>query len=81
MGLPARFAHRFGRSETRERALGYLEGLIAPLEKKNGWTLSEQVGQLRTDGVQRLLNTSVPTGPACWCGRTRTSHHQAQFAQ
>ncbi|MET8117397.1 IS701 family transposase [Streptomyces prasinus] len=57
-GLHARFAHRFGRSEPRERALDYLQGLIAPLEKKNGWTLSEQVGQLRPDGVQRLLNLS-----------------------
>jgi SRSO17 transposase len=26
------------------------------LERKNGWTLAEQVGQLRPDGVQRLLN-------------------------
>ncbi|QFR01738.1 IS701 family transposase [Streptomyces phaeolivaceus] len=57
-GLHARFAHRFGRSEPRERALDYLNGLVAPLEKKNGWTLSEQVGQLRPDGVQRLLNHS-----------------------
>ncbi|MEV5049387.1 IS701 family transposase [Streptomyces griseoincarnatus] len=57
-GLHARFAHRFSRSEPRERALDYLRGLIAPLEKKNGWTLSEQVGQLRPDGVQRLLNHS-----------------------
>jgi SRSO17 transposase len=57
-GLHARFAHRFGRSEPRERALDYLEGLVAPLERKNGWTLAEQVGQLRPDGVQRLLNLS-----------------------
>ncbi|QZL04258.1 hypothetical protein K2224_14565 [Streptomyces sp. BHT-5-2] len=28
------------------------------MERKNGWTLSEQVGQLRPDGVQRLLNHS-----------------------
>jgi SRSO17 transposase len=57
-GLHARFAHRFGRSEPRARALDYLTGLLAPLERKNGWTLSEQVGQLRPDGVQRLLNHS-----------------------
>ncbi|MGW2089756.1 transposase, partial [Streptomyces sp. NPDC001880] len=57
-GLLARFAHRFGRSEPRERAVDYLQGLIAPLEKKNGWTLAEQVGQLRPDGIQRLLNLS-----------------------
>lgn len=40
------------------RALDYLTGLLAPLEMKNGWTLSEQVGQLRPDSVQRLLNHS-----------------------
>ena len=57
-GVHARFAHRFGRSEPRARALDYLTGLLAPLERKNGWTLSEQVGQLRPDGVQRLLNHS-----------------------
>ncbi|MEV6956874.1 IS701 family transposase, partial [Streptomyces sp. NPDC051183] len=39
-GFHARFAHRFGRSEPRERASDYLNGLLAPLEKKNGWTLS-----------------------------------------
>ncbi|WP_327419568.1 IS701 family transposase [Streptomyces sp. NBC_01233] len=57
-GLHARFGHRFGRSEPRDRALDYMTGLLAPLEKKNGWTLAEQVGQLRPDGVQRLLNHS-----------------------
>ncbi|WP_460113668.1 IS701 family transposase [Streptomyces platensis] len=56
--LHARFGHRFGRSEPRDRALDYLRGLLAPLERKNGWTLAEQVGQLRPDGVQRLLNHS-----------------------
>lgn len=35
-----------------------MTGLLAPLEKKNGWTLAEQVGQQRPDGVQRLLNHS-----------------------
>lgn len=57
-GLHARIGHRFGRSEPRDRALDYLRGLLAPLERKNGWTLAEQVGRLRPDGVQRLLNHS-----------------------
>ena len=57
-GLHARFAHHFGRSEPRGRALDYLTGLLAPLERKNGWTLAEEVGQQRPDGVQRLLNHS-----------------------
>ncbi len=38
--------------------MDYLNGLLAPLERKNGWTVAEQVGQLRPDGVQRLLNHS-----------------------
>ncbi|MHA6765427.1 IS701 family transposase [Streptacidiphilus sp. PAMC 29251] len=57
-GFHARFARHFGRSEPRERALDYLNGLLAPLERKNGWTVAEQVGQVRPDGVQRLLNHS-----------------------
>ncbi|MFD4401117.1 IS701 family transposase [Kitasatospora sp. NPDC058478] len=57
-GFHARFARHFGRSEPRERALDYLIGLLAPLERKNGWTVAERVGQLRPDGVQRLLNHS-----------------------
>jgi SRSO17 transposase len=35
-----------------------MTGLLAPLERKNGWTVSEQVGQVRPDSVQRLLNLS-----------------------
>lgn len=57
-GFHARIAHRFGRSEPRDRAPDYLAGLLAPVERKNGWTLAEQVGQLRPDGVQCLLNLS-----------------------
>ncbi|MFE9257200.1 IS701 family transposase, partial [Streptomyces sp. NPDC006879] len=56
VGLHARFAGRFGRSEPRERALEYLSTLLAPLERKNGWTLAEQAGQRRPDVFQRLLN-------------------------
>ncbi|MFI6730636.1 hypothetical protein [Streptomyces atratus] len=58
-GFHARFAHRFGRSEPREWASDYLNGLLAPLENRNGWTLSEQAGQLRPDGVQRLTGEEV----------------------
>ena len=32
-------AERFHRSEPRRRALEYLKGLIAPVERKNGWHL------------------------------------------
>lgn len=46
----------FRRSEPRRRAREYLRGLLAPLERKNGWTLTEQAGELCPDGMQRLLN-------------------------
>ena len=43
--LHARIAPRFARSEPRERVLAYVRGLLAPLERKNGWTLAEQAGE------------------------------------
>ena len=51
----ARIAPRFARSEPRERALAYVRGLLAPLEKKNSWTLAERAGEAIPDGMQRLL--------------------------
>ena len=50
-----RIAPRFARSEPRERVLAYVRGLLAPLEKKNSWTLAEQAGESVPDGMQRLL--------------------------
>jgi SRSO17 transposase len=35
--------------------LAYVRGLLAPLEKKNGWTLAERAGEAIPDGMQRLL--------------------------
>lgn len=54
----ARIASRFSRSEPRERVAAYLQGLLAPLERKNGWTLAEQAGESSPDGMQRLLATA-----------------------
>ena len=51
----ARIAPRFARSEPRERVLAYVRGLLAPLEKKNSWTLAERAGEAVPDGMQRLL--------------------------
>ncbi|MFJ7243652.1 IS701 family transposase [Kitasatospora sp. NPDC098652] len=55
-GLHERFAHRFARSESRESALAYMRGLLAPLERKNGWTVAEEAGHGGPDRIQRLLN-------------------------
>jgi len=51
----ARIAPRFARSEPRVRVLAYVRGLLAPLERKNSWTLAEQAGEAIPDGMQRLL--------------------------
>ncbi|GAB3453334.1 IS701 family transposase [Actinophytocola sediminis] len=51
----ARIAGRFTRSEPRVRAREYVSGLVAGLERKNGWTLAEQAGEASPDGMQRLL--------------------------
>jgi SRSO17 transposase len=52
-----RIAHRFARSEPRQRALAYLRGLLSPVERKNGWQLAECVGDATPNGMQRLLAT------------------------
>ena len=51
-------AGRFGRSEPRKRVGTYLRGLLAGLERKNGWTLAEHAGAVSPDGMQRLLRTA-----------------------
>src|ERR687893_896089 len=53
--LVARIAPRFGRSEPRRRARAYLQGLLSPLERKNGWHLAEAAGDASPDGVQDFL--------------------------
>ena len=50
-----RIAGRFGRAEPRARVREYVAGLVAGLERKNGWTLAEHAGEAGPDGMQRLL--------------------------
>ena len=49
----------FGRREPRLRARGYLLGLVAGLERANGWTIAEFAGDRSPLGMQRLLNSAV----------------------
>lgn len=49
-------AARFGRAEPRRRALAYLRGLLALVERKNGWQLAEVAGDRTPDGVQDFLS-------------------------
>src|SRR3712207_3974660 len=54
--LAARIAPRFVRAAPRRRALAYLRGLLAPLERKNSWQLAEAAGDPTPDGVQESLS-------------------------
>ena len=56
--LQDRIAPRFARPEVRRRAGRFLAGLLAPVERRNGWQVAEQLGERSPDGVQRLLRTA-----------------------
>ena len=51
-----RIAPRFARAEPWRRAAAYLRGLLAPVERKNGWQLAEAAGDATPDGVQDFLS-------------------------
>ena len=51
-----RIGSRFGRAEPRRRAGAYLRGLLAPVERKNGWQLAEVAGDATPDGVRDFLS-------------------------
>jgi SRSO17 transposase len=57
-GIQTRLAPHFARAEPRQRALGYLTGLLSAAERKNGWQLAEVAGETTPDGMQRLLSTA-----------------------
>jgi SRSO17 transposase len=53
--LVEQIAPRFRRVEPRRRVRAYLQGLLAPVERKNGWQLAENAGDRTPDGVQDFL--------------------------
>lgn len=56
--LHGRIGPHFRRAEVRERACRFLEGLLARVERKNGWQLAEELGESGPQGMQRLLNAA-----------------------
>jgi len=56
--LHARIVRRFLRPEVKERARRYLSGLLGRLERKNGWQMAEEMGEVGPQGAQRLLNAA-----------------------
>jgi SRSO17 transposase len=53
--ITERIGSRFARSEPRQRMRRYVEGLLRPVERKNGWQLAESAGEVTPYGMQRLL--------------------------
>ena len=49
----------FVRSETRQRAQTYLQGLLSPIERKNGWQLAEEAGESTPYAMQYFLDRAV----------------------
>lgn len=54
--LQRRLGELFGRPEPRRQAGLYLEGLLGPAERKNGWQLAEAIGDRRPWRTQRVLS-------------------------
>src|SRR6266516_5068187 len=53
--LLVRVGSHFRRAEVRKRVGRYLHGLLAAVERKNGWQMAEALGEANAHGVQRLL--------------------------
>ena len=73
--LHARVARRFLRPEVRERARRYLAGLLGRVERKNGWQLAEQMGELGPQGrsASSTPPAGTPTPSATICANTSSS--------
>ena len=71
-----RIGPRFARSEPRQRMRRYLEGLLSPVERKNGWQLAEAAGETTPYGMQRLLaaRSGMRTRCAMTCPPTSWSN-------
>jgi hypothetical protein len=41
--------------EPRRRVRAYLQGLLSPMDRKNGWQLAEHAGDRTPDAVQDFL--------------------------
>ena len=50
-----RLSPHFARCEARQAAFNYIQALLSPVERKNGWQVAEQVGDANPYRVQHLL--------------------------
>lgn len=65
----------FARSETRQKAKLYVRGLLADVERKNGWQLAERLQMPNPHPLQRLLNE------AKWEADAVQAQHRQQIYQ
>jgi SRSO17 transposase len=57
--LGERIGCHFARAEPRRRVLAYLQGLLSPVDRKNGWQLAEAAGEASPAAIQHLLGRAV----------------------
>ncbi|MGH3592540.1 MAG: IS701 family transposase [Pseudonocardiaceae bacterium] len=57
-GALERVQSLFYRTESKKHAGQYIRGLLSSIERKNGWTIAEHVGESEPAAMQRLLNLS-----------------------
>jgi SRSO17 transposase len=55
-GAAARLRRHFRRAQAAEHAVDYLRGLVAEVERKNGWQLAEEAGYDHPRAIQRVLD-------------------------
>src|SRR5207244_12424595 len=53
--LARRLAPYFARSQSRDRVLAYLRGLLSEAERKNSWQVAEVCGESTPHGFQYVL--------------------------
>lgn len=63
-GVLVRIGTLFQRKDSRRHAELYVRGLLSPLQRKNGWTIAEHVGEPEPKALQRFLNLSPWDGDA-----------------
>jgi SRSO17 transposase len=54
--MVVRLRRHFHRPEAAAHAADYLRGLVAEVERKNGWQLAERAGYAHPRGIQRVLD-------------------------
>ena len=72
-GLDGRIASRFSRSESRQRVLAYLQGLLLSVERKNGWSACGGPNMLATPrrtGCPPEADWRCTPGTLMRCGMT-----------